>query len=426
MPAHLPAHSDVRPLRPAFVGRSWRIGALAALFVAAALVLAGAGAASQEPVAAPATDQPVRTSDAAAPRAGTQLSPVGGTDASDSTPAGTDSSSPAAAAPITNAAESSVDLGPVVATVDADGIPAVALDAYQRAVAREASRAPNCHVPWPLLAGIGRIESNHGRYGGATLYGNGLSAPRIIGIALTGNGSARITDTDQGRLDGDAVFDHAVGPMQFIPSTWAAYGVDGNGDGQADPFNVYDAAAAAADYLCAAGGDLSTAAGQERALRAYNDSASYEAIVLGYEAAYAAGVPGLTIPTFGPAPGTGPAPTLPPVNPGPPPALATVSPSPSAAPHTSPPVATADTSARPSGSRSTGPSSSSSRASTSGSSSATPSPTSTPSPNCPVASPSSTTSASLSASPSTPSSSVSSCPTSTASPSGTTAATPSS
>ena len=32
--------------------------------------------------------------------------------------------------------------------------------------------------------------------------------------------------------------------MQFIPSTWAGWGVDGNGDGIADPFNIYDAAAA--------------------------------------------------------------------------------------------------------------------------------------------------------------------------------------
>ena len=46
--------------------------------------------------------------------------------------------------------------------------------------------------------------------------------------------------------------------MQFIPSTWALYGADGNGDGVADPFNIFDAAAAAAHYLCRAGGNLQT------------------------------------------------------------------------------------------------------------------------------------------------------------------------
>jgi hypothetical protein len=216
-----------------------------------------------------------------------------------------------------------VDGAPVVASVSADGIPSVALDAYRRAAAREMTRTPACHLQWPLLAGIGRIEADHGQYRGAGLHADGLSTPPIIGIPLTGQGTARILDTDKGRLDGDTVFDHAVGPMQFIPSTWQAWGVDANGDAVADPFNIYDATAAAADYLCAAGGDLRTSAGQQRAIMAYNDSSSYLAIVLSYEAAYAAGTPGLTIPTIAPAPGPGTQPGLPPVNPGPPAALPT-------------------------------------------------------------------------------------------------------
>src|SRR5207344_1846791 len=129
-------------------------------------------------------------------------------------------------------------------------------------------------------------------------------------------------------------FDRAVGPMQFIPSTWAGWGVDGNGDGIADPFNIYDAAAAAADYLCAAGGDLRTSAGQQRAIMAYNASTSYLSIVLSYEAAYAAGVPGVTIPVFGSPPSA--TSTLPPVNPGPPAALSQTTATPSRLPTTAP------------------------------------------------------------------------------------------
>jgi membrane-bound lytic murein transglycosylase B len=200
-----------------------------------------------------------------------------------------------------------------------DGIPTTALEAYQRAARRESERDPSCGLSWPLLAAIGRVESDHGRFAGAVLHTDGRSTPRVIGIALTGQGTARITDTDGGRLDGDQTYDRAVGPMQFIPSTWAGYRADGNGDGIADPFNIFDAAAAAAHYLCAAGGDLTTLAGQLRAVHAYNDSDAYVALVLQLERVYARGVPGLTVPIVPSNPSPPKQhPTLPPVNPGPP------------------------------------------------------------------------------------------------------------
>ena len=178
------------------------------------------------------------------------------------------------------------------------GIPATALEAYRRAATHEVLVDPGCHLPWPLLAGIGRVESNHGRYGGAVLLSDGTSTQHILGIPLDGSRSATITDTDGGRLDGDAVYDRALGPMQFIPSTWASYGADGNGDGRKDPFNIFDAAAAAAHYLCVAGGNLSTLAGQTRAVLAYNHSSDYLALVLNLEHAYAVGVPGLVVPVL--------------------------------------------------------------------------------------------------------------------------------
>jgi PKD repeat protein len=164
------------------------------------------------------------------------------------------------------------------------------------------------------------------------LYSDGTSAPRIIGIPLNGDGTALIRDTDHGALDGDTVYDHAVGPMQFIPSTWATWGVDGNGDGVISPFNIYDAALAAADYLCAAGGDLRTSAGQVKAVLTYNDSAEYLSTVLGLEKVYAAGVPGVTIPVLpvNPQPPPNEKPVLPPADPGRPPGLPPLSTKPSA------------------------------------------------------------------------------------------------
>jgi membrane-bound lytic murein transglycosylase B len=202
----------------------------------------------------------------------------------------------------------------------ASGIPATALAAYKNAATREAARKPACGIAWPLLAGIGRVESNHGRFAGATLHSDGLSTPPVVGIPLNGSGTALIRDTDGGRLDHDTVYDRAVGPMQFIPSTWASWGVDANHDGIKDPFNVFDAAAAAADYLCAAGRDLTTSRGQVAAILSYNYSYDYVSMVMGLERVYASGV-GLIVPVLPTTPGTGHGPpthrpSLPPVDPG--------------------------------------------------------------------------------------------------------------
>jgi membrane-bound lytic murein transglycosylase B len=166
-------------------------------------------------------------------------------------------------------------------------IPAVALTAYQRA-ATEADRVnPGCDISWTLVAGIGRVESDHGTNGGSAIAANGEVRPAILGPVLDGSdGNAAITDTDHGRLDGDARWDRAVGPMQFIPSTWATWGRDGNGDGVIDPENIFDAARATADYLCASGGDLNTPDGAERAVLSYNHSLDYVLVVLGYASAY--------------------------------------------------------------------------------------------------------------------------------------------
>lgn len=153
------------------------------------------------------------------------------------------------------------------------GIPATVLDAYRQAEAAVARSTPGCGLDWQVLAAIGKVESGHASGGRVDADGNTLN--RITGPQLNGNGFARILDTDGGRWDGDPVFDRAVGPMQFIPSTWAMWGADGNGDGVKDPNNVYDAALAAGNYLCAGGRDLTTEDGLNRALLSYNHSWDY-------------------------------------------------------------------------------------------------------------------------------------------------------
>lgn len=152
-----------------------------------------------------------------------------------------------------------------------------AYDAYVTAARTVDAEQPGCRISWWALAAIGRIETGHGTHGGAVILPNGDVAPRILGPALTGGPFAVVRDSDGGLWDGDAEWDRAVGPMQFIPSTWRAWATDGNGDGKADPHNYYDAATAAARYLCrgARGQPMDTEVGMRAAALSYNRSQRY-------------------------------------------------------------------------------------------------------------------------------------------------------
>lgn len=174
----------------------------------------------------------------------------------------------------------------LTSTVPGLDFPLVAADAYWRA----SGNAP-CHIPWWLLAGVGRIESGHGTAHGSRLTDTGDTTTHIIGIPLNGSrGTAAINDTDGGRLDADGTWDRAVGPMQFIPGTWRRWEADGNGDGEMDPHNLYDAAGAAANYLCNVRGDVNTDIDARVALLAYNRSNPYGLLVLDQGHRYRAAV----------------------------------------------------------------------------------------------------------------------------------------
>jgi murein DD-endopeptidase MepM/ murein hydrolase activator NlpD len=100
-------------------------------------------------------------------------------------------------------------------------------------------------IPWEVLAAINKIE---------TAFGTNLN------VSSAG----------------------AVGWMQFLPSTWATYGVDANGDGRKDPYNPVDAICAAANYLKASGG----AKNLYNAILSYNHADWYAQEVLLYARAY--------------------------------------------------------------------------------------------------------------------------------------------
>jgi hypothetical protein len=98
------------------------------------------------------------------------------------------------------------------------------------------------HLEWAILAGIGRVECDHGR-------------------------DPDPSCTREGTVNSAG----AGGPMQFLEGTWTTYGKDGDGDGKASRWNPADAILAAANYLHASGapGDY------RKAIFAYNHAEWY-------------------------------------------------------------------------------------------------------------------------------------------------------
>lgn len=179
---------------------------------------------------------------------------------------------------------------------EATAIPAPALRAYGNAERIAAQAWPGCNLRWTTLAGIGRVETRHGTYSGHFFESPGIDAdgvvrPPIVGVPLDGSdGLADIPDSDGGALDGDVEHDRAVGPMQFIPTSWQRFGLDASGDGVADPHHIDDAALSAAKLLCL-GRDLSDPGEWEAAILGYNGSKDYLNKVRAAANAYGIGQP---------------------------------------------------------------------------------------------------------------------------------------
>src|ERR1700749_2214322 len=188
----------------------------------------------------------------------------------------------------------------VVNSSSALGIPSMALAAYRNAEQKMATTDPGCGISWNLLAGIGRIESGHAN-GGVT-EARATAIQPIYGPALDGTlpGNEVIVQSSAG---GRVSYARAMGPMQFLPGTWARYASYGDGDGVADPQNLYASTLAAARYLCSGGLNLRDQSRVMAAILRYNNSTAYARNVLGWAAAYATGVVPVDLP-----PVTGPAP----------------------------------------------------------------------------------------------------------------------
>lgn len=178
---------------------------------------------------------------------------------------------------------------PTAPSLSEGRIPRVAYEAYLAAAAAAPSVAPGCAVEWAVIAGIAQVESDHGRTDGEyRITELGDVVPPMRGAALDGTGATvRVPDTDDGVLDGDTTWDRAIGPLQFIPERWRELGRDGNGDGIANPDNMFDAALTAVAHLCIRSpGDYAEARDLRDALLTYNASQAYAREVLGWIGLY--------------------------------------------------------------------------------------------------------------------------------------------
>ena len=135
-------------------------------------------------------------------------------------------------------------------------------------------------LPWPVLAGIGWVESRHAGRRADPVSGD--VEPHIVGPALDGrDGRAAVADAAQ--PDGWA---HALGPMQLLSTTWARWGLlapDRLAGATPDVHNAWDAIYSAAAYLC---GDRAAVGDMRAAVLRYNRSEAYYREVMAKAAEY--------------------------------------------------------------------------------------------------------------------------------------------
>lgn len=166
-----------------------------------------------------------------------------------------------------------------------NGIPRGVFPAYRAAATTLGKVRGGCGMTWPLLAGIGKVESDHAS--GGRVDDNGLTRGTLIGPVLDGApGLGTVRDTDDGKLDEQHTWDRPVGPMQITPTVWREYAVDGNADERRSPNNVYDASATVGVFLCSQNIDLRDPRGLVRSLLRYNHSTDFVATVLRWMRVY--------------------------------------------------------------------------------------------------------------------------------------------
>jgi cell wall-associated NlpC family hydrolase len=153
-------------------------------------------------------------------------------------------------------------------------LPGAAFSAYRRASSMLQETDGRCEVPAALLAGIGRIMSNHGRAEGSQLQTGGLTSDRLVGLA-----GSPTADVDGGQIDLSPVTDSRVGPLQVLPAQWLEFLPVGAIE--SSPDWIFSSAIVTGRVLCSAGKELKSNEGIHRALNAFTKNASLTEAILG-------------------------------------------------------------------------------------------------------------------------------------------------
>lgn len=287
-PASKAATSEPRQAKP-IISRRATTAAIAFLAVGltvGSMILARSGNSSDASTPTAAPTRSTAASTPATPPASATTGPLTTASVSSAPVKPTHRTVGAAKSGAHRAGPTSVSLVQIASATD---IPVRALLAYRSAATAQNKSDLACHVQWQFLAAFGRMESDHGRTGSSSIDAAGIAVPAIYGPPLNGSKPGVIAKI----LDSGGNPVRAEGPMQFLPSTFAAWGT-GN------PQNIDDAARAAARYLCADGRDLSTDSGRYAAALSYNHVDWYATDIQALYRDYLAGGPGVDYPAVPP------------------------------------------------------------------------------------------------------------------------------
>ena len=171
-------------------------------------------------------------------------------------------------------AQTSVDALDGALSQIASTLPGVAYSAYVRAAAAVHDEFPTCTVPPALLAGLGRIMTNHGRSQSRHLSPAGISSSPLVGVI-----GAPVADSDGGVIDNSTTADFRVGPLQILPSQWMRVSPLGNTAFETQ--SLFFSAKNAAQLLCRTSFDISTNEGLHRALNEFTSNSSLTEAILG-------------------------------------------------------------------------------------------------------------------------------------------------
>jgi hypothetical protein len=173
------------------------------------------------------------------------------------------------------------------------GVPQNVAVSIEKGFSRLRSDHPECKIDGAMLAAVASNES-HGWWD--RVKDDGIMRPPLYGVSLDGSGKGgnrtphinKLSQADKDRFGVTGRYIKAVGPTQFLPSTWI--NVEKEHGAQLDPQSMIDSTLATGLYLCNRAGiqndPLASDDSAAKAFRGYNNSGSYVKSAMGHTAKF--------------------------------------------------------------------------------------------------------------------------------------------